>query len=56
MAVRRNRLMPDGQHPVRHGLGFLVSGGTAFAVDALVLQLLTAVVVSTHTGPAGVIC
>ena len=39
---RRNRLVPGGQHPLRHGLGFLVSGGTAFAVDALVLKLLTA--------------
>jgi putative flippase GtrA len=42
MADRGNRRSPDGQHPVRHALGFLVSGGTAFAVDALVLQLLTA--------------
>jgi putative flippase GtrA len=42
MAGRRKRLAPGGQHPIRHGLGFLVSGGTAFAVDALVLQLLTA--------------
>ncbi len=43
MAGRRKRLAPDGQHPIRHGLGFFVSGGTAFAVDALVLQVLTAV-------------
>ena len=42
MADRGNRLAPDGQHPLRHGLGFVVSGGTAFAVDALVLELLTA--------------
>lgn len=35
-------LAPDGQHPVRHWLAFLASGGTAFAVDALVLELLTA--------------
>lgn len=42
MADRDNRLVPGGQHPVRHGLGFLVSGGTALAVDALVLELLTA--------------
>jgi putative flippase GtrA len=35
---------PGAQHPVRHGLAFLVSGGTAFLVDALVLSLLTAVV------------
>ena len=38
---RANRSAPGAQHPVRHGLGFLVSGATAFAVDALVLQLLT---------------
>jgi putative flippase GtrA len=42
MEVKPNRLAPGGQHPLRHGLGFLVSGGTAFAVDALVLWLLTA--------------
>jgi putative flippase GtrA len=42
MAGRRKGLAPGGQHPMRHGLGFLVSGSTAFAVDALVLQLLTA--------------
>jgi putative flippase GtrA len=40
---RNGNLLPDGQHPVRHGLAFLVSGGTAFAVDATVLTLLTAV-------------
>jgi len=33
--------VPGGQHPVRHGLAFLISGGTAFAVDATVLTLLT---------------
>jgi len=42
MAGGPKHLAPGGQHPVRHGLGFLVSGGTAFAVDALVLELLTA--------------
>jgi putative flippase GtrA len=36
-----NRSAPGGQHPLRHGMGFLISGGTAFAVDALVLELLT---------------
>jgi putative flippase GtrA len=41
MASGPKHLAPGGQHPVRHGLGFLVSGGTAFAVDALVLELLT---------------
>jgi len=34
---------PGGQHPVRHGLGFLFSGGLAFLIDALILKLLTAV-------------
>ena len=41
MADKGNRLVPGGQHPLRHGLAFLVSGGTAFTVDALVLELLT---------------
>lgn len=43
MTPRNGNLLPDGQHPVWHGLAFLVSGGTAFAVDATVLTLLTAV-------------
>jgi len=38
-----NKSAPGAQHPVRHGLAFLVSGGTAFMVDALVLKLLTSV-------------
>jgi len=38
-----NKSAPGAQHPVRHGLAFLVSGGTAFIVDALVLELLTSV-------------
>jgi putative flippase GtrA len=38
-----NKSAPGAQHPVRHGLAFLVSGGTAFIVDALVLKLLTSV-------------
>jgi putative flippase GtrA len=42
MADAPKRSAPGGQHPLRHGLGFLVSGGSAFAVDALVLELLTA--------------
>ncbi len=35
---------PRAQHPVRHGLAFLVSGSTAFTVDALTLELLTRVI------------
>jgi len=42
MADKLGRLTPDGQHPLHHGLAFLVSGCTAFAVDATVLTLLVA--------------
>jgi putative flippase GtrA len=38
-----NKSAPGAQHPVRHGLAFLVSGATAFIVDALVLKLLTSI-------------
>ena len=34
-------LAPGGQHPVRHGLGFLFSGGLAFLTDAALLSLFT---------------
>jgi putative flippase GtrA len=40
---RGGNIAPEGQHPVRHGLAFVISGATAFAVDATVLALLTAV-------------
>ena len=33
---------PGSQHPLRHGLAFLVCGSIAFGVDAIVLKLLTA--------------
>lgn len=36
-----NRSAPGAQHPIRHGLGFLASGGSAFTVDATLLALLT---------------
>jgi len=42
MADRGSQWTPAGQRPLRHGLAFLLSGGTAFAVDATVLELLTA--------------
>ena len=42
MADRGNRRRPAASIPSATALGFLVSGGIAFAVDALVLQLLTA--------------
>ena len=34
-------IAPGGQHPVKHGLGFLFSGGLAFLIDAFVLTVLT---------------
>jgi putative flippase GtrA len=42
MADRGTPWTPAGQHPLRHGAAFLISGGTAFAVDATVLELMTA--------------
>jgi putative flippase GtrA len=51
MSGRLKRLAPGGQNPIRHGLGFLISGSTAFGVDALVLQLLTALL-GVHPIPA----
>jgi putative flippase GtrA len=36
-----SRMGPGGQHPVRHGLGFLFSGGLAFLTDACILTALT---------------
>ena len=44
-------LAPGDQQPVRHGLAFLISGAAAFAVDALVLKLLT-LVLGLHPIPA----
>ena len=43
MTVERNwaGVIPDGQHPVRHGLGFIFSGSLAFVTDAAVLTGLT---------------
>jgi putative flippase GtrA len=34
---------PGGQHPLRHGLGFLLSGSLAFVTDAGILQAMIAV-------------
>jgi len=39
--ARRRTLLPEGVGLLRHGLGFLAGGATAFGVDALVLELLT---------------
>jgi putative flippase GtrA len=43
MANKWSSAAPGGQHPVRHGLAFLFSGGLAFLIDAAILKLLTAV-------------
>ena len=51
MAVDATRLAPYAQHPSGTGWAFSSPGGTAFAVDALVLQLLTAVL-GLHPIPA----
>jgi putative flippase GtrA len=33
---------PGAQHPLRHGLAFVLSGGAAFITDAGILKILTA--------------
>jgi putative flippase GtrA len=43
MTSKWSTAAPGAQHPLRHGLGFVFSGGFAFLVDASVLKLLTAV-------------
>lgn len=41
MDLRNSGIAPAGQHPLRHGAAFILSGGIAFSIDALILQLLT---------------
>ena len=41
MSGRWDNMVPGGQHPLRHGLTFLICGTISFCVDALVLKLLT---------------
>lgn len=41
MASNWSGAAPGNQHPVKHGLGFLLSGTLAFAIDALILTALT---------------
>jgi putative flippase GtrA len=43
--------VPGGQHLLRHGLGFLVSGGLAFLTDLGVLELLVSLL-GVHPIPA----
>ena len=44
MANKWSKAAPGGQHPIRHGLAFLFSGGLAFLVDAAILKGLTVLV------------
>jgi putative flippase GtrA len=41
MAANWDKLIPGAQHPLRHGLAFLIGGLISFSVDALVLKILT---------------
>ena len=41
MSGRWDNVVPGNQHPLRHGLAFLVCGFISFCVDAAVLKLLT---------------
>lgn len=41
MTVKWRSAIPGAQHPLRHGLGFALSGALAFLVDAAVLKTLT---------------
>jgi putative flippase GtrA len=43
MSSKWSTAAPGAQHPVRHGLAFLLSGTLAFVIDATILKLLTAV-------------
>jgi putative flippase GtrA len=41
MSSRWSTAAPGAQHPVRHGLAFVLSGTLAFVIDATILKLLT---------------
>jgi putative flippase GtrA len=41
MNGRWGNMVPGAQHPLRHGLAFLICGLISLSVDALVLKLLT---------------
>jgi putative flippase GtrA len=42
MTSKWSTAAPGAQHPLRHGLAFLLSGSLAFLVDASILKFLTA--------------
>src|SRR5262245_36915810 len=41
MANKWSTAAPGAQHPLRHGLAFVLSGGLAFLIDAAILKTLT---------------
>ena len=41
MSGRWGNLVPGDQHPLRHGLAFLICGFISLCVDAVILKLLT---------------
>jgi putative flippase GtrA len=41
MSERWANVVPGNQHPLRHGLTFLICGFISFCVDAAILKLLT---------------
>jgi putative flippase GtrA len=43
MTSKWSTAAPGAQHPLRHGLAFVLSGSLAFVVDAGILKFLTAV-------------
>jgi putative flippase GtrA len=43
MTSKWSTAAPGAQHPLRHGLAFVVSGGLAFVTDAGILKVLTTV-------------
>lgn len=41
MSGKWANMVPGGQHPLRHGLAFLICGFISLCVDAIILKLLT---------------
>ena len=54
MSGRWTNLIPGDQHPLRHGLAFLVCGFISLCVDGIILKLLT-VFVGLHPFVARII-
>jgi putative flippase GtrA len=54
MSGKWANMVPGGQHPLRHGLAFLICGFISLCVDAIILKLLT-VLVGLHPFVARII-